>query len=906
MNFSDEWKSLWPISSVFSAPLLLSGGGGGRGRGTSSKISEELGPLIFNPSPETLTQLFTSPSLTPHLPPPFPQLSLSRFLYTSNDDSSILPSTSNSVARSLGPQLSDAASALLHNRLQLLRCGPGSSHVLAFFPTGDNSDRIGFVVLSIKDCNLNVRGDGGGILKAKNKLNHQILKLLVNPSGDSSSSSGDSRFTTVGYLLACTMYSVHWFSVGIRGLGSDLENPVIIMMGCKFFKSSVVHACWSPHLPEESVVLLDSGELFLFDLESRSTTQSSNVTFIGRRLRVSWNDSTGVEKGRWLSCEFSWHPRILIVAHSNAVFLVDLRSEGCSVSCLLKIEMLAVANSVQNDRFVAFSKAGSDGFYFTVASDHWLLLCDVRRPLMPLLQWAHDLANPCYIDVFTLSDLRSHSNNDKYKWASESGYCIIMGSFWNCEFSLFCYGPPLRGSVASEISRFCKSFYAWELPSQLSLSSRECHCGSCIVREEFSKDALPEWIDWRQKKEIVLGFGILNKDLSAQLSEPDSFGGFTLIRLMSSGKLESQRYCASWESVKLLEEAHNQSSLHFENSLLYAVGGGEYKFPRKFTYLKLDYLNGFMTGNLAKILVEKMKQPSKGPREKDSFRTDFHQHICEKLKESGFSRIRSSSAVFDVFKDISLPTSINEIALRSILVGMPMDLLQLAFSNYSELLEVLVNSKKASLEFLDIPHQPQLPPYFFHKPSGRSSRWSEKVQPGDEFVGPVLPLPILITLCKLREEKEANVLSADIQLTLKCHEVMQVANEMAISVSGSDPHNDDTLSLDDHKEDLCYGPPKVNCFSFHEPLAFSDKLSTMDKTPEKSVSKHERFTTLILKKSEKELVFNVRMEPVGPELFNALSPLELKFDDCDMNFGPKELKTYKLLKRHYLNFLEGF
>ncbi|KAA8537701.1 hypothetical protein F0562_027309 [Nyssa sinensis] len=220
----------------------------------------------------------------------------------------------------------------------MLRCHPHSSDVLALFPTGDNSDRVGFVVLSIKDCNFG--------------------------------------FTTVGYLLACTMYSIRWFSIGINGVGSDLERPVINMLGSKLFKScSIVHACWSPHLPEESVVLLESGELFSFDLEFRSRTQSSNARFTGRRLRVSWNDPTYLEKGGWLSCEFSWHPRIFIVAHSSAVFLVDLRS---------------------------------DGFCFTVASDRWLLLCDVRKPLMPLLRWAHDLANPSYIDVFPLSDLRSH------------------------------------------------------------------------------------------------------------------------------------------------------------------------------------------------------------------------------------------------------------------------------------------------------------------------------------------------------------------------------------------------------------------------------------------------------------------------------------------------------------------
>ena len=71
------------------------------------------------------------------------------------------------------------------------------------------------------------------------------------------------------------------------------------------------------------------------------------------------------------------------------------------------------------------------------------------------------------------------------------------------------------------------------------------------------KSALPLWVNWQQKKDIVVGFGILEKDLSALLYEPDSFGGFTLIRLMSLG---TQRYCSSWDLVKKSEIVHNDLS----------------------------------------------------------------------------------------------------------------------------------------------------------------------------------------------------------------------------------------------------------------------------------------------------------------------------------------------------------
>ncbi|CAK9166786.1 unnamed protein product [Ilex paraguariensis] len=896
MDFSEEWKSLWPISSVFSPPLLS---------------TTETGPLIFNPSPTTLTQLFSSPSLSPLLPPPFPNLSLTRFLQTSTADSFLLPSTRTSIATQFGLQVPDP-SPLLCNRIQLLRC-PGTASVVVFFPTGDNSDQVGFVILSVKDTQLDVRalGDSGDVFVAETKLNQRILRLLVNPVADFDflcSSLGKSCFITIGYLLACTMYSVFWFRVRIKKTDSDLERVVVDFLGSKLFKTcAVVHACWSPHLPEECVVLLESGELFLFDLDSCCKTRGLIKRFLGKKLRILWSDFIDLEKGQWLSCEFSWHPRIVIVAHSSNVFLVDSRSEGCSVTCLLKIDRLVMGNPMRSDQFIALARAGSDGFYFTVASNYLLILCDVRKPLMPVLQWAHGLDNPTFITVFRLSDLRSHPKDDRYKWASDSGNCIILGSFLNCEFSAFCYGPGNKGCVAFEILKFSKSFCAWGLPSELSLSGRGCNCGSCLVSEEFSKDALPEWIDWRQKKEIVLGFGIFDKGLSVQLYEPDSFGGFSVIRMMSSGKLEMQTYSAAWEFWNN-SEAHKglrKSINHFEDSLLYAIGNEEYNFPKKFQYLKLDYLEGSLKDNLAKVLVKKIRKLSERPGRKDSSESDFHQHICQKLKAYGFTKSRSSPAIYDVLKYISSPTSIHDIALKSIWGGLPMSILCLAFSTCSDLLEVLMNHKKVSPEFLDIPDQGQMPPFPLRKPSCRSSKWSHKTQPSDALVGPIVPIRVLIILRKLYEAEETDGLSANTELELHCNKVMQVANEVAASTSGSGLYNEHAVSLADDTEETCYVSQNEKLYSLHEPVAFSGKLSTVDPNPGSSGCESERFTTLIFKKHQ-ELVSNSKMKMGGLELFDKWCPSELKFNDRAMNFGPKELKTYKLLMRQDRKFQEGF
>ncbi|CAK9148110.1 unnamed protein product [Ilex paraguariensis] len=736
MDFSVKWKSLWPISSVFLPPLLLS----------PTKIE----PLIFNPSPTTFTQLFSSPYLSPLLLPPFPNLSLTRFLQTCTVDSFLLPSTRTSIATQFGPQVPDP-SPLLHNRIQLLRCH-GIASVVAFFPTSDNSDQVGFVILPVKDTQLDVRalGDSGDVFVAETKLNQRILRLLVNPVAD--------------FDFLCS--------------------------------SS------------------ESGEFFLFDLDSCCKTRGLIKRFLGKKLRILWSDFVDLEKGQWLSCEFSWHPRILIVAHSSNVFLVDSRSEGCSVTPLMKIYRLVMGNPMRSDQFVALARAGSDGFYFTMASNYLLILCDVRKPL--------------------------------------------------------------------------------------SLSGRGCNCGSCLVSEKFPKDALPEWIDWRQKNEIVLGFGILDKNLSVQLYEPDSFGGFLVIRRMSSGKLELQTYCAAWEFLNN-SEAHKGSSLHFEDSLLYSVDDEEYNFPKKFQYLKCDYLEGSLKDNLAKVLVNKFRKLGECPGGKDSSESDFHQHICQKSKAYGFTKLRSSPAIYDVLKYINSPTIIHDTALKSIWAGLPISILRSAFSTYFDLLEVLMNHKKVTPEFLDILNQGQLPPFPLRKPSCRSSKWSHKMQPSDALVRPIVPIRVLIILRKLYEAEEIDGLSANTELELHCNKVMQVANEVDASTSGSGLHNEHVVSLADDTEETCYVSQNEKFYSLHEPVVFSGKLSTIDPTPRSSRCENERFTTLIFKKHQ-ELVSNSKMKMGGLELFDKWCPSELKFNDRAMNFGLKELKTYKLLMRHDKKF----
>ncbi|KAG8383922.1 hypothetical protein BUALT_Bualt04G0064400 [Buddleja alternifolia] len=934
MEFTAEWKSFWPISSTFSAPLLIQ----------NNNLQTTFGPLMFTSNHNSyVTLLLHSPSLSPRLPPPYPHLYLSRFI----QNYSSVPASAASISSLLGSQLPNYSS-YFHgfNSLQLLQI-PNKNLIIVFFPTGDNLDHVGFSLVSVKAGSLSVhsqRENSFHVVKEGNMSRQRITRLLVNPVDDDE--NGDDIFEDVrnvgkrnnsvilvGFLMVCTNYSVYWYRVGITAVYKQNEFSVCVdYLGCANAKmlrgNAIVSACWSPHLREECLVLLENGDLLLFDVNSSCGEKgksmylvSGNSRIVNKKLWVKLNDELGLEEEngdegrRWFGCAFSWHPRIFIASHGSEVYLVDLRSSGeCNLCCLLKLAMLSMG---KKDGLFALSRAGPDGFFFAVATRHLLLLCDVRKPLMPVLRWSHDLHHPQYITVFRLSELRANAEDTKYKLASESGHCIMLGSFWDSEFSLFCYGPDFNGngSVSSEISKFCNSFYAWGLPSEVSLSGYDCNCGSCLVREEFLRASTPVWIDWRQREHLILGFDILGPQLSAQLSSPDGFGGFTLIRLTSSGKLEAEPYHAVWESKKVSEVGHKRKGIYSEDNLLYDCSNSEYDGEKKFQHLKFELLNAYLKDKLAKYIIkrrEKKKDSNEDSRKKYLVKSnsDFHQEICNKLKAFGLPRVRSSLAVSDVLKDISLPTSIHEIALRSTCAALPTNLLQLAFSTYSDFNEDSENHEEP-LEFLDIPDQLQVPPFPFRGPSYRSNKWSSKIRPSDALVGPILPSPFLTTLHKIcieerKEEKELYLeeteeFSAHSQLKLQCAKVLQVVEEHVLE-SDTKTHADDFVSLADDTEDMSSVNKKLK-FSYHKPLSFLESPSTVGTW--KPEFENGIFSTHVFRRSQ-ERASDPGEEMVGEELFDAGCPIELKFDKCAINCGPKELELYQNLKKQHLDFQKSF
>ncbi|KAI3861745.1 hypothetical protein MKW92_053080 [Papaver armeniacum] len=824
MDYSEDWKAYFPIGFVPCPPLLL----------PESAVKSTVGPLLFSPSPGTRRTVSSSPCNT----------------QVKSDDFSS------------------------NNNLSFIKCP--DNDILVFFPTGDNLHKLGRAKLSLKvdgipeiydpsDCDCGV-----------------IVKIMVSSVWKPANFVTRKGFpppppvVTIGYLSACTTYSVHWFKIG---WDRKEHQHVLVNLGSEQFSASVLHACWSPHVNYESLVLLGSGELILFDW-GRFPDRT--------RLDVEWKDSdlgTLTSDTRWLSCEFGSHPRIFVIACSDVVYQVDGRFHDKYIASILaKIELFAdlqlagpeelLAGTHEPDEFITFCRAGSGGFNFSIASKCGLYLIDTRKPLSPVLQWFHNLDyKPTYMQVLELSELRSKVDRDKYKWATQSGFAILLGSFLDDDFSVFFYGPPLPAppkSVASIVADLCHTLYAWGHPSYLSLSGPRCYCGDCLIQEELS--------DTRCPKRKIMGFCIITEDLLDIHLEPGVGGSFGLIRLLPSGKIESEMYSASWEfdrpsAIEHLKPAVS-SDEDFRMDLFQRDG-----ICKKTKYWELDYLLSYLNGDL---LAKVLKEGSGGTH---SYTQEKYKYLHEHLKAASVDQIGSLPDIVKVLTSVSVPMSINEIAVSRMWTGLSIGALQLGFSSYPELPQIKLDFKVVSMDFLHIPKSPQLPPFLFRKPSRRSKE-SQKVQPGDDLLGPVLPLPVLVNLHKV--EKEMGASAADkneeneFSLTHQCNEIMRVANTMGLPGSSADILDSHAVSLDDDMDESFSVFQEVKSLVFYKPTSFTseNRHSVEQPVPE------DTSATFIMKANKSDL-----------EIYDDLCPIELKFDSPTRNFGKEELEALKLLKR---------
>ncbi|KAF3791980.1 hypothetical protein EJ110_NYTH12508 [Nymphaea thermarum] len=916
MEFSAGWKSIWTVGSVYPAPLLLSG-----------DSAKALGPLIFGPAapPSTLLPALGTPPAS-YDPPSASELrdsifAFHRSLYQSvqlpvyqSVQLPVLSSTAHDddeLSRRFSERFSPG------NALQKLGCRNGD--FLLLFPVGYNSDAIGAVIFSgdaWKDARERLQAEEkGSFFRLSPGLGPRILRISPQSRVSHPMSSQVCVPATEGFLLACTSYSAHWYRVDIKD-----GRPALVHLVFATFRAHISHACWSPHLPEESLIILGNGELRLFDLSSYvgSIKQPLRAqgTALAKNLGRFGSDDSEEE---WWSCDFSWHPRIFIVACGNVVLLIDSRGADAIVSVVANIEVCDSfrLHSLENDRFVSFCKSSFNHFQFVVASNYYLLLYDTRQPLTPLLQWDHCVHSPRHTEIHKLRDLRP--SNGEFKWASDSGFVILVGSFRDSEFSIFCYGPHPDAHPPLD----CPSLvYAWELPSELKLSGKDCSCSVCITEKEIG---FP--MESSDEETKLSGFCMVtseehlplrNQSGSDRLPD-DSSGGFGLMKLFSSGKLEYQS-CRAAYSFSCLKKGATADS----DNLFVEMEGEEEEIQEeeirpRFRCFDLRYLLHYLNGGSDLIDALRMQKLASDEVLKDctmlSYAETSKELVSSLLDNAGVKMI-GSPLIKDSINKVTIPSSIFEVACGMLWTGVSLDLLKFAFFRDSD----LQTSQDSSVHFLDVPSSViQFPPFFLRLPARRGEIFQRGTPKNQSLVGPVLPLPILLSLQHMgsderncASEDKLNDYTAEMEVQNQCQELLK-ACESHVSTEPSHRPVEPAVSLsNDNDED--FGSQEVereDLLVFHKPQA-DCKLNNVCSESSRENGNHastasastspcsvgRKFDVLISRVHRKSAALDGGEKDLLDQ-FDDLCPVKLSFSASKLDVTPAESKTYKCLIRQF-------
>jgi hypothetical protein len=227
----------------------------------------------------------------------------------------------------------------------------------------------------------------------------------------------------------------------IQDTDTEFTTPIVAT-----FESQPSHVSWNLHMPWEAAVVLETGEVCLFDIQNSGSSSSkssslnltakraykplkkvppttalsatthsdreANLELINSEQSNSANLFSSAPALQWWECEFAWHPKTLLLAGTKEVSLVDFRiphvgrraqvgsqqlamgeMEGnCNTSIVATVPGTGNTPSYckrtsQNDIFLSFARATYDGMYqFVTSTKQHLILFDTRRPQTPVLQ----------------------------------------------------------------------------------------------------------------------------------------------------------------------------------------------------------------------------------------------------------------------------------------------------------------------------------------------------------------------------------------------------------------------------------------------------------------------------------------------------------------------------------------
>ncbi|XP_028414421.1 uncharacterized protein LOC114537564 [Dendronephthya gigantea] len=174
----------------------------------------------------------------------------------------------------------------------------------------------------------------------------------------------------------------------------------------------------SPYIPEEVVVAMETGSLWLCHAEDNSVQ-------VARK-----SSACTPEEFDWYFSKFGSHPRQVVRGTATSVELIDMR-EGSSRS--QDLITLPSSHFFPNDTFSSIQHHYNNPYHFILATTQSLAVIDQRFQQHPLLKWCHSLEHPPkYINVApdptseeTLVFLGCYENHDVHCFQ----YC--SGEKWN-------------------------------------------------------------------------------------------------------------------------------------------------------------------------------------------------------------------------------------------------------------------------------------------------------------------------------------------------------------------------------------------------------------------------------------------------------------------------------------------
>ncbi|KAJ1533649.1 TATA box-binding protein-associated factor RNA polymerase I subunit C [Nowakowskiella sp. JEL0078] len=150
----------------------------------------------------------------------------------------------------------------------------------------------------------------------------------------------------------------------------EVEQPLSLEVIDNFpFQSTPMHVSFSPHIPGESIVILENGDLFRW---------SETGNFQGFKMPKFSDENASCQ---WRFCSYGAHPCSILIANETIFGVIDTRRSRATVQPLFDFKT--------HERWISCfaDRRESEPFEIVVGTNKSIFLFDVRYTVKPVLEW---------------------------------------------------------------------------------------------------------------------------------------------------------------------------------------------------------------------------------------------------------------------------------------------------------------------------------------------------------------------------------------------------------------------------------------------------------------------------------------------------------------------------------------